>query len=570
MKKVWQRIMALLLCISVVPTAFAVEYGTENNPDEKVYAQNFADVPTDHWAFQYIAELVERGAINGYPDGNFYPNETVTRDQFAKIMVKAAGLTAAPASSSSFADVPLTHWASPFVETAKAYMTAYKSASGQLLFKPNEGALREDIAVAVVMLKGYDTRLADLSLLNVMFSDVDTISEAAKPYVALAVENGIISGYPGKNGEKGTFGGQRTIARSEAAAILWRAFQYGDDTKVIPGEESGEQTAGETQSPDKGSETGKYKVETVTALPGQMDDYIVTKTGEVYFLKDNRLHHIVAGNTEQLYDGSTDYYEEITIGEFVKKLKNGPEENYWSGIDTFGYDESELFYFDSLSLKKLAYDSVNDKVYVLGITNVETSYSSDFYAAQIYEARQMETPVATVPYGTFSSGVRVSPSIACAGDVLLYMSMRNAYGEETAQLVDPSTGQISLFFEGFYSDRVYLKADGAVVSWWWGEAEALNLTTGAWTSLNIVAENLGQETVYTTYRDKMYYTAEDGIYRLDAAGTNRVKGVLFLAWDALNVQDGKRIGKIEQLCFDDSGDIVFADMTNRAVRRISL
>lgn len=233
MKKTYQQIIsALLVAVMLVGSAYAevVEYGAENNPNEKTYTQSFSDVPTDHWAFQYIEELVERKAINGYPDGKFYPDKIVTREEFAKIMIVAAGLAAAPAQASSYADVPLTYWASPFIETAKPYMTAYQSG-GQAYFKPTDGALREDMAVAVVMLKGYDTRLADLSMIQTMFTDIDAISAGAQPYVALAVENGIISGY-----SDGTFRGQATITRCEAAAILWRAFQYGSDSKLMPGE----------------------------------------------------------------------------------------------------------------------------------------------------------------------------------------------------------------------------------------------------------------------------------------------------------------------------------------------
>lgn len=227
-----RSILCVLLITSLVTSfvsAAVVEYGAENNPNQKEYSQTFSDIPLTHWAFQYIAELVERKAISGYPDGKFYPDNTVTRQEFAKIMVVAAGLTPTPVKTASYADVPITHWASPFVEAASGYMTTYRnSATGEVNFKPTAGALREDIAVAVVKLRGYDTRLADLSLLDTMFSDVEAISAAARPYVALAVENGIISGY-----SDGTFRAQNTIARSEAAAILWRAFQYGSDEKVV-------------------------------------------------------------------------------------------------------------------------------------------------------------------------------------------------------------------------------------------------------------------------------------------------------------------------------------------------
>lgn len=231
MKKFRIILCAFLVAALAVPliSAAAVDYGAENSPNEKAYSQTFSDVPTNHWAFKFIAELVERKAIDGYPDGKFYPDSIVTRQEFAKIMVVAAGLTPKPMQTSSYSDVPANNWASPFIEAASGYLTAYRnSATGAMTYKPTAGALREDIAVAVVKLRGYDTRLADLSLLATMFNDVDAISTAAQPYVALAVENKIISGYTDS-----TFRGQSTITRAEAAAILWRAFQYGSDEKVI-------------------------------------------------------------------------------------------------------------------------------------------------------------------------------------------------------------------------------------------------------------------------------------------------------------------------------------------------
>lgn len=256
MKKLLSLLCALALILGLAAPALAVEYGAELNPNEKTYAQSFSDVPPDHWAFQYVGELVERGAINGYPDGKYYPDKIVTREEFAKIMVVAAGLTAAPVEYSSYTDVDVTYWASPFIETAKPYMTAYQDSWGGTSFHPKDGALREDIAVAVVKLKGYDTRLADLSILQTMFSDVDGISAAAQPYVALAVENGIISGYL-----DGTFRGQATITRSEAAAMLWRAFQYGNDNKVIATET--------TPEPSELPKTTAFPKTTATPEPSQ-------------------------------------------------------------------------------------------------------------------------------------------------------------------------------------------------------------------------------------------------------------------------------------------------------------
>lgn len=218
-----RSVPALVLALALLFSLGAAGFAAEESP-----AQRFSDVSPNHWAYDYIEELSSRGAIDGYPDGKFYPEKTVTREEFAKIMVMAAGLVPQPAAESTYADVSLKHWSSPYIETARPYMTAYQSM-GQLYFYPFSGALREDMAVAVVKLRGFDPTKADLSLLPAMFNDLSSISEVARPYVALAVEQGIINGY-----NDGTFRGQGTITRAEAAAILYRAFQQPAGDKVIP------------------------------------------------------------------------------------------------------------------------------------------------------------------------------------------------------------------------------------------------------------------------------------------------------------------------------------------------
>ena len=189
----------------------------------KDYPQKFYDVPKDHWAFEYIAELVERGAINGYEDGNYKPDNTVSRAEWATIMVKAANKSLGN-SVSSFNDMDNDHWANPYVNAAKEYMTTYE---GGTAFRPDIAALREDVTVAMVKLKGYDVDNTDFSYIA-KFKDQDSISDNCKKYVAVAVEKGLISGF-----EDDTFRGQNTLTRAEAATLLWQAFQKGNDDKVV-------------------------------------------------------------------------------------------------------------------------------------------------------------------------------------------------------------------------------------------------------------------------------------------------------------------------------------------------
>ncbi len=47
------------------------------------------DVPPGHWAYQAIEQLVRDGIIEGYPDGTFRPNRTMTRAEFAQAIARA-------------------------------------------------------------------------------------------------------------------------------------------------------------------------------------------------------------------------------------------------------------------------------------------------------------------------------------------------------------------------------------------------------------------------------------------------------------------------------------------------
>jgi hypothetical protein len=317
-------ITAFVALTSVLPVS-AIDYGKEyENKPSGTYDVKFKDVPRNNWAFEYIGEMQKRGIINGYPDGKYYPDNYVERCEFAKIMVGAAGLRTGDASGEYFADVKYNDWFYEYVETAKEYLTGYKSF-GQNYFRPNNYALREDIAVALVKLKGYDTKNTDQNILQTMFSDYDSISESAKPYVATAVDRGLVSGY-----DDGTFKGQDSITRAEAAAMLWRAYQYGNDNKTteVSDNSNNSQTLGDADNnktddtkndkktdtnTDKKTDTKKNANNTLTESKDDGKSYAVTTLAKatindsltdmtiddndtVYYInrKDNSLYKVAA------------------------------------------------------------------------------------------------------------------------------------------------------------------------------------------------------------------------------------------------------------------------------------
>ena len=278
--KRFQRALAATLTLALVstftaPMAHALSYEDGMAPSQQTYTVEFADVPETHWAFRYIADLVDRKAVNGYPNGLFYPSKTVSREEFAKILAVASACDVQKTldnPTGAFTDVKPGYWATPYIEAVSQDMTGYPDGDG-MAFRPKTMAVREDMAVAIAKMWDLDTSMADESMLETMFSDTASISPALKPYVAAAVEEGIINGYA-----DGTFGGQRTITRAEAAAMLWRALaNFGVPEKNIGNAGSNSNNNGNgTKAPAENNTTSTTPSGQTSVTPPANQDKPVT------------------------------------------------------------------------------------------------------------------------------------------------------------------------------------------------------------------------------------------------------------------------------------------------------
>ena len=192
---------------------FAVLSSKKAAPEEEVKTPDQETTPpvpaqlkdlSGHWAQGVISELIKAGAISGYPDGSFRPDSSITRAEFAAVLVKALKLE--PRSGVTFSDT-VGHWAQVSIETAAGHgiVSGYENGS----FGPDNLITREQMAVMIV-------KAADLSAgEGKTFTDAGQIGAWAKTAVAAASGNSIISGYP-----DGSFRPQANATRAEAAAVI--------------------------------------------------------------------------------------------------------------------------------------------------------------------------------------------------------------------------------------------------------------------------------------------------------------------------------------------------------------
>lgn len=153
-------------------------------PDPAKLACKLVDI-SGHWAAADINKLVTSGAITGYSNGSFKPDQNITRAEFVKILVKALKLETK--SGKLFTDTE-NHWAMDYISTA--YTSGIISGYNDTTFGPDDFITREQVAVMIVKA----AKLAEVSE-DTSFTDNSAITNWARSSVAVAKKNGIIKGY---------------------------------------------------------------------------------------------------------------------------------------------------------------------------------------------------------------------------------------------------------------------------------------------------------------------------------------------------------------------------------------
>ncbi len=196
-----------------------------------LYHQPFSDT-VGHWAEGYVAAFSLTGIIDGYPEGDFRPEGSVTREEFVKMLVLAAGLQplsgAALPAQPTFSDVPSTRWSAGYVEAAvKAGVV--RAADYGANFSPQALLTRREMSVLLVRAASKEALATSLAVqlgqpgASLPYTDLAGLPGWAAGYIAAAAQLQYIKGYP-----DGTFRPTANIKRSEAATVLARLMSMGD------------------------------------------------------------------------------------------------------------------------------------------------------------------------------------------------------------------------------------------------------------------------------------------------------------------------------------------------------
>ena len=197
MKKVFKTLAAAFLPTILTVTSF----------NAHVLA-NTDDI-SGHWAETQIKEWANIGYINGYPDGTFLPDNSITRAEFLTLVNKIFKFE--NKTNINFIDVRPDYWA--YSEIQKGISAGYVSGDKNGTFRPDDFITRQE--AAVIINKLLDN--TEITENKPNFKDAYDIDEWAKNSVDIVYEHGILSGFP-----NGTYRPKKYMTRAEAVSALKR------------------------------------------------------------------------------------------------------------------------------------------------------------------------------------------------------------------------------------------------------------------------------------------------------------------------------------------------------------
>ena len=224
----WKKAVALLLAATMmVPLALAAPSAEGS----------FSDVE-DHWAQAEIEKAVATGWVDGYPDGTFKPEKTITRAEFTKMILDAIHLTPGCETVEWMVDTAKRregnygttsyeprlndmndHWLTTqgWTEAALYSGMVVPSDYNGGNFRPEKPIARYEIALMVTRALGQVIEANLEEGLNLSFTDNEDILDWMKGYVHMASEAGVVRGYP-----DGSFQPNKASTRAEAVVMVQR------------------------------------------------------------------------------------------------------------------------------------------------------------------------------------------------------------------------------------------------------------------------------------------------------------------------------------------------------------
>lgn len=169
-----------------------------------------------HWGQATMQEFIDRGWLTGYGDGQYGPDNGMTRAEFSALINRVTGLTEESETISNYTDVASGAWYAS--DLAKALAAGYMTGTSATTMAPNAAINREQAMTMVTRLLGLTAADTEVEALA-WFSDASQISSYAQNPIAAMVAAGYVNGTT-----DGRLVPQKQLTRAEGITILYNAL----------------------------------------------------------------------------------------------------------------------------------------------------------------------------------------------------------------------------------------------------------------------------------------------------------------------------------------------------------
>ena len=273
--KHWKKgLCGLLAAVLMVPAGLAAPVSG---------GKNLSDLE-GHWAQKEVEAAVASGWVDGYPDGSFKPEKSITRAEFTKMLLDAIHLTpdsetvAWMKAHAKMEDI----WGDPTEYTPKLYdMSGHWLTSQGWLdaalysgmvvpddyngknFRPEKAIARYEIALMTDRALGLVYPASQPVEGELPFTDKEEILDWMKGYVNESVKAGVLKGYP-----DGSFQPNKTSTRAEAVVMIQRMLEemeegLNPDITVVARYEEDYEENGENRKIVQEEETDQIQLQVV-------------------------------------------------------------------------------------------------------------------------------------------------------------------------------------------------------------------------------------------------------------------------------------------------------------------
>ncbi len=222
MRDITRAEIAALIYQALVATGRAEAIASPYIVNPEPYMASFSDIQ-QHWATDFIRRLGSLNLVSGFADGSFQPDATLSRAQYATLVVKLFNPTPIRPDT-KFIDIPADYWALAVI--TQSYRGGFLSGFPDQTFHPQQSLRRIELITSLV--HGLSLPNADVKVLEI-YEDRDTIPAYAKSAVAAATQAGIIVNYPNPK----LLQPKQEATRAEAIAFMYQALVRTGRVSVI-------------------------------------------------------------------------------------------------------------------------------------------------------------------------------------------------------------------------------------------------------------------------------------------------------------------------------------------------